>query len=233
MIEEKKQEMANRPNPYQKEIDTCDHLIAIFQKLRVQYGQVEESEPTIQQVEKQMLNQFAKEDLSKKVNDGKLEKAKSKAEKEQELMIQIGGGKKKKHHQKKQKDVVVEDVFTLDFAVINKLGQLKISPPLGPDDLEAKQKELGELMVKYDKEGEQRLKEEEENIEDYDPEAERRKQGGDRGKRGYNRRGQSNDEEQDEFAKEEAKDEEKKRGNQRRGNKKENLKVDENNYPEL
>ena len=147
-------------------------------------------------------------------------------------MIQIGGGKKKKGNQKKQKDVVVEEVFQLDFSVINKLSQLKISPPLGPDDLEAKQKELGTLMVKFEKEGEEKLKEEEENIDSYDPEAELRKQGGRDGRRGYNRRDQNDDEDDDE-QREEQKNEERKKGNQRRGNKKENLKVDENNYPEL
>ena len=37
-IEERKKALEDRPNPYQKEIDTCEHLIAFCNKLKVQYG---------------------------------------------------------------------------------------------------------------------------------------------------------------------------------------------------
>lgn len=48
-----------------------------------------------------MHNTFAKEDVNKKVNEGKIMRVKSKFEREQEDMIKIGnkkhkGGKKKK-----------------------------------------------------------------------------------------------------------------------------------------
>ena len=55
-------------------------------------------------------------------------------------MIVVGGKKKKQN--KKKKDVVVENVFSIDIAVINKFGFLKISPPLGPNDLDSKITEL-------------------------------------------------------------------------------------------
>jgi chromatin segregation and condensation protein Rec8/ScpA/Scc1 (kleisin family) len=43
-IENMKQNMIDRPNPYEKEIDTCDHLVAYMNKLRSQFGLVEEKE---------------------------------------------------------------------------------------------------------------------------------------------------------------------------------------------
>lgn len=43
-----------------------------------------------------MQQQFIKEDVTKKVNDGKLERAKTKEEKESEAAVQIGGKKKNK-----------------------------------------------------------------------------------------------------------------------------------------
>jgi hypothetical protein len=41
-ITEMKQNMVDRPNPYEKEIDTCEHLIAYMNRLRHQFGLVEE-----------------------------------------------------------------------------------------------------------------------------------------------------------------------------------------------
>jgi hypothetical protein len=32
--------MIDRPNPYNKEIDTCDHLIAYCNRLKIQHGLV-------------------------------------------------------------------------------------------------------------------------------------------------------------------------------------------------
>lgn len=37
-IEERKQALADRSNPYLREIETCDHLIALCGKLKVQFG---------------------------------------------------------------------------------------------------------------------------------------------------------------------------------------------------
>ena len=76
--------MIDRPNPYEKEIETCEHLIAYLNKKRVEFGLLEEKEVTIQDVEKSLLSQFAKEDVTKKINDGKLERAKNKQEKQED-----------------------------------------------------------------------------------------------------------------------------------------------------
>jgi chromosome segregation ATPase len=40
-IEERKQALLDRPNPYEKEIETCDHLIAYMNKLKVLTGLVQ------------------------------------------------------------------------------------------------------------------------------------------------------------------------------------------------
>jgi len=53
-------------------------------------------------------------------------------------MIKVGGGSKKNKGKKKNKDVVVEEAFNLDFIMINKFALLKVSPPLGPGDLDSK-----------------------------------------------------------------------------------------------
>jgi hypothetical protein len=57
--------------------------------------------------------------------------------------------------------VVVLEVFNIDISFINKFGFLKISPPLGKDDLEAKIKEISEKRDYYITEGEKRLLEDE------------------------------------------------------------------------
>lgn len=163
-IDEIKQQLRDRPNPYEKEIETCEHLIAYFNKLKVLNGLGEEKEQSILDVEKSMQSQFAKEDITKKVTEGKIERAKTKEEREQESMMQFGG--KKKKQQRKQKDVVVEEAFKIDFTVINKLSFLKISPPLGPTDLDAKVKELEKRREEYEAEGEKKLSEE--NIDEMD-----------------------------------------------------------------
>ena len=87
--------MIDRPNPFEREIETCDHLIAYLNKKRIESGLVDPKEVTIQEVEKSMLSQFAKEDVAKKINDGKLERAKTKSEKEEESKLIVGGKKKK------------------------------------------------------------------------------------------------------------------------------------------
>ena len=52
-IEERKQNLLNRPNPYMKEIETCEHLISICQKLQRDLGLVEvQDDAKIQQEQK-------------------------------------------------------------------------------------------------------------------------------------------------------------------------------------
>lgn len=48
--------MIDRPNPYDREIETCEHLIAYLNKKRVEFGLIEEKEVTILDVEKNMMS---------------------------------------------------------------------------------------------------------------------------------------------------------------------------------
>lgn len=68
-------------------------------------------------------------------------------------MLQIGG-KKKNKAKKVKKDVQVEEAFNIDVSVINKFAFLKANPPVSPDDLDEKIKELSEKREKYFTEGE-------------------------------------------------------------------------------
>ena len=43
--------------------------------------------------------------------------------------------------------MVVKEAFNIDISIINKFGFLKVSPPLGPGDLEGK---INELTKKRD-----------------------------------------------------------------------------------
>ena len=89
------------------------------------------------------MSQLAKEDITKKLKEGKLESVKTKKEREEEALVKVGG-KKKGGKVKKVKDNAyrVEEAFNIDITVINKFGFLKVSPPLDKENLDAKIKEL-------------------------------------------------------------------------------------------
>jgi hypothetical protein len=55
-IEERKQALADRANPYKREIETCDHLIALCGKMKVQFGLAQDPSETTQDVQKQLLS---------------------------------------------------------------------------------------------------------------------------------------------------------------------------------
>mmetsp|Transcript_35906 Transcript_35906/g.48629 ORF Transcript_35906/g.48629 Transcript_35906/m.48629 type:complete len:165 (+) Transcript_35906:1489-1983(+) len=78
-------------------------------------------------------------------------------------MMQLGQGKKRKGKKPKAKDIA-EDVFNIDIVVVQKFGFLKVSPPIAPEDLEDKIKELNDKKHHYLTEGEKFLKEEEEEF---------------------------------------------------------------------
>ncbi len=80
-------------------------------------------------------------------------------------MVQIGGKKKGGKKPKKQaKEEQAEEVFNIDITFINLFGFLKVSPPLNKESLDAKITELKTKMDTYIKEGEEKLKEEEEKL---------------------------------------------------------------------
>lgn len=79
-IEERKQALLDRPNPFQKEIEICEDLIANCHRLRVMAGLAEAREATLEDLEKKLINEMAIQDLDKRVEEGKLERFKTKEE---------------------------------------------------------------------------------------------------------------------------------------------------------
>lgn len=113
------------------------------------------------------MTQLNKEDVTKKLQDGKLERVKTKKEREDEALIQVGGKKKgKKDKKTKPKDFDIEDPFKIDIALIHEFGFLKVSPPLNKESLDAKLTELEGKLSHYVKDGEAKLKEEEEKLDE-------------------------------------------------------------------
>jgi len=141
-------------------------LIGYCNKLKLITGLVQAPvDEQLKQEQKAIVSDLNKEEVKRKLEEGKLQSFKSKKEREEEEMIRVGGkqkGKKDKKH--KVKDFEVEEAFKIDITVINKFGFLKVSPPLNKESLDAKIKELTEKREQYVKDGEARLKEEEEKL---------------------------------------------------------------------
>jgi|TARA_B110000305_G_C19428671_1_gene635052 hypothetical protein len=69
----KKAEIESLENPNQNEIDTCDVLISYCKKLKAQWGLVEKTnEEVAKETQKEMINEYNKQDIAQKLNDGKL-----------------------------------------------------------------------------------------------------------------------------------------------------------------
>lgn len=98
-----------------------------------------------------------KEQMQKKLQDGKIMECSSKQEREEAAMIMIGGGKKQKG--KKQKKVEYEDIFSLDVVIIQKFGLISVSPPTDAPALDKKLGEISEKKKWYVENGESAMKE--------------------------------------------------------------------------
>jgi len=72
-------------------------------------------------------------------------------------MTSVGGNKGKKGKKSNIKSKVVSKSFNIDFAVINKFGLVKVSPPIAAEDLDHKISELTERKNLFTKEGEETL----------------------------------------------------------------------------
>jgi hypothetical protein len=207
------------------------------------------------------MNQLAKEDVKKKLEDRKIEQVMSKREREEAAMIKIGGGKKGKggnRRQNKQEDDE-EDVFTsIDISILNLFGFLKVSPPLEKAALEPKIKELNDKLKFFIEDGDKKLKEEAEKllsgefVEEEEPEETKggddQRRGGYRGGRGRGGRGGNfrsgagaaggdrrpkREDDDDVYVSSGDEDQRVSKLAKRPSNKKENLALDDNNYPTL
>ena len=138
--------------------------------------------------------------MQKKLEEGKIEAAVSKKERDAAAMVQVGGKGKRKG--KKQKAAVeYEDAFNIDLVVVKKFALLGVSAPVVPEDLDARIKEIEEKKSWYEENGEAKLKEQiaelgrlaEEEDAEYAQEQdelaaqEEQQRRGDRGRGGYGR----------------------------------------------
>lgn len=85
--------------------------------------------------------------------------AQSKEERAQQMMKTVGGNKKKQGKKPKKEQVEYEDAFNFDIITIQKFGLLRVSPPIGPEELDAKIEVIQKRRVEFEAEGEQKLKE--------------------------------------------------------------------------
>lgn len=170
-INAKKQQLADRPNPYLKEIETCDRLNQYCLLLKKKVGLVQ-TEEVIKEEQKQIINEMAREDMLKKVRDGKIQQVMSKREREEAAVIKVGARSKKQQPAqteaapvKKQHQEEELDVFTnVDISLLKLFTLIKVSPPTDKSQLDPKIEEINAKLAFYTNEGEKRLKEEEEKL---------------------------------------------------------------------
>lgn len=162
-IEKKKSELDSRMNPNTKEIETCEHLIQYCNRLKVQQGLVPPSnEEVARKTQYDMISEFNRQDIEQKLKDGKIQAVESK----KDDTVQVGGGKGKKG-KKNKKEVKQEqaETFNIDFGVIAKFGLVSVSPPSSPLEIEPKIEELKKKKEWFQREGEDTLKKERQDID--------------------------------------------------------------------
>ncbi len=134
--ERRAQQIKDLPHPYAKEIETCSSLVSYVHQLKRKAGLEIDSEDLARATQQNLLSEMNREQMAKKLNDGKLQAVQTKSEREEAGTLIIGGGKKQKG--KKQKKVEYEDIFSLDVVIIQKFGLIGISPPTSIQDLDKK-----------------------------------------------------------------------------------------------
>lgn len=121
-------------------------------------GLMPDSETVARDTQNNFLSEASKQALDKKIQEGKIQHAMSKHEREQEGTIQIGG-KKNKNVKKKKTDQLEAYEFNIDIMVIKKFGIIQISPPISLDDIDNKIAEIQKKKVWYTENGGVKLKE--------------------------------------------------------------------------
>ena len=102
--------------------------------------------------------------MNEKIAQGKVQVAKSKAEREAENVVQIGGGKKNKGRKKKQA-VEYEETFQIDFGIIKKFGMLGIAAPVSADEIDNCLKLVEEKQQWFNDNGGAKLQEQIDELE--------------------------------------------------------------------
>jgi len=140
----KRAELLDREIPYQRELAYITQLVNYMNKLKVQHGLVEpEDDMVAKQVNESQQNQAAEELINKNIADGKMEVAYEKEE-----LKTVGGKKNKKKNVKKV--IIIDNTFRPSIDSIKMFGTLKMSPPIGTDELDLKIGELVKEKAKYE-----------------------------------------------------------------------------------
>lgn len=147
------------PHPYEKELSTCDHIIGYLVDMKRKAGLIQDSETVARDTQKNFMSEAAKQNLEKKVQEGKIMHAMSKHEREEEGIIKIGGTKKTNKGKKEKKEPHEDYEFNIDITVIKKFGFIQISPPISLDDIDNKIAEINKRKSWYTENGEIKLKE--------------------------------------------------------------------------
>ena len=157
-IKERENTIKNMPHPFLKELDTCEHLIAFLHTLKVRAGLEADSEQVARETQQDMLKEMNQKAMQKKIEEGKVEAAMSKKERDAAAMVQVGGkGKRKGKKQKNAQEF--EDAFNIDLVVVKKFSLLGVSAPVVPEDLDERIKEIEEKKAWYEENGAAKLKE--------------------------------------------------------------------------
>lgn len=159
LVEERENFIKSLPHPFEKELDTCEHIVGYLIDMKRKAGLLQDSETVARDTHKNFMSETAKQNLEKKVQEGKIQHAMSKHEREEEGMIKIGGGKKAAKPKKEKKDPQENYEFNIDIMVIKKFGLIQVSPPISLDDIDNKIAEINKKKVWYTDNGETKLKE--------------------------------------------------------------------------
>ena len=108
-----------------------------------------------------MINEYNKQDIAQKLNDGKLLAVEKKKD---DLFVVGGGNKGKKGKKQKTQQKEASDKFQIDFTIINKFGLVRISPPSAPSGLDAKIEEIVQNQKDFKAAGEKKLKDIKDNM---------------------------------------------------------------------
>ena len=168
-IDQRRADIDSRTNPYTKQIETCEELIAYCNRVKAKAGMVEMTDAEkAAKAQAEMDQAYRRENLEQKLKDGRIQMAQNK--KERDDMTVIGGGKKKRNRNKDKDQEKVEEQkgdgqIDIDFVIINKFNIVMMSPPITFDQLDEKIKELQHKTTKLQKEGDAQLAAEKAKLE--------------------------------------------------------------------
>jgi hypothetical protein len=91
IAEERENYIKTLSHPYEKELDTCDHIVGYLIGMKRKAGLMPDSETVARDAQNNFLSEASKQALDKKIQEGKIQHAMSKHEREQEGTIRIGG----------------------------------------------------------------------------------------------------------------------------------------------